>query len=190
MSKEKDEFPSEKDLKDQPKKVTKEKPEKTKVHEEAQTLEFDFSKKIAELTDANSALEDRVLRLNAEIQNMQTRQKKEVADLLKYEGKNIIKEILPAVDNLSRALQASDNEDNPLSKGVKMTLEQLQKTLTDAGVVEIGEVGTKFDPNLEQAVQTVPATDENPADTIVQLLQPGYMLKDRLIRPAMVVVAQ
>ncbi|CAJ1227575.1 nucleotide exchange factor GrpE [Levilactobacillus zymae] len=147
---------------------------------------------LAELKQKSSAMEDKYLRAEAEIQNMQTRFQKEQATLIKYDGQQLAKDILPVIDNLERALavEAKDEAAAGLKKGVQMTYDHLEDALKRNHVTEVAALGQKFDPTLHQAVQTVPASDDQPAETVVQVLQKGYQLKDRVLRPAMVVVAQ
>ncbi|WP_251716202.1 nucleotide exchange factor GrpE [Lactobacillus agrestimuris] len=194
----KEEFPSEEELKE--KKKTSEDKE-TEVKKEAkkpaekeapEKKEPDLKAQIADLEDKNKYLEDKYLRSEAEIQNMQARYSKERAQLIKYESQNLAKDILPAIDNLERALNvdADDEAAKQLKKGVQMTLDLLIKSLKDHGIEEIEAEGEKFDPTLHQAVQTVAAENDDQKDHVTQVLQKGYKYKDRTIRPAMVVVAQ
>lgn len=192
----KEEFPSEENLD-----KNKEVPKKDKANDEAKKssepkAEMDDSKKlaaeIASLEEKNKELEDKYLRSEAEIQNMQNRYSKERAQLIKYESQNLAKDVLPAMDNLERALgvEADDEASKQLKKGVQMTLESLVKAMKDHGIVEIEAENVKFDPTLHQAVQTVAAENDDQKDHVVQVLQKGYQYKDRTLRPAMVVVAQ
>ncbi|AZN76406.1 nucleotide exchange factor GrpE [Lactobacillus acidophilus] len=192
----KEEFPSEKNLDKEentskPKKAVKKeaaKGEETKKNNENQKL----AKEMADLKEKNKDLEDKYLRSEAEIQNMQNRYTKERAQLIKYESQSLAKDVLPAMDNLERALsvEADDDVSKQLKKGVQMTLDALVKAMKDHGVVEIEADGVKFDPTLHQAVQTVAAENDDQKDHVVQVLQKGYQYKDRTLRPAMVVVAQ
>ena len=192
----KEEFPSEKDLDEkekasEPKKNVKKetaKGEEIKENKKDQKL----AKEIADLKEKNKDLEDKYLRSEAEIQNMQNRYSKERAQLIKYESQSLAKDILPAMDNLERALsvKADDDVSKQLKKGVQMTLDSLTKAMKDHGIVEIEAEGVKFDPTLHQAVQTVAAENDDQKDHVVQVLQKGYQYKDRTLRPAMVVVAQ
>lgn len=134
-------------------------------------------------------LSDKYIRAQAEIVNMRRRNEKEQASLIKYDGQKLAKAILPALDNLERAL-AVESASEQLLKGIKMVQTDLLKALKENHVAEIEAEGQAFDPNMHQAVQTVPADDDHPADTVVQVLQKGYILKDRVLRPAMVIVAQ
>lgn len=147
---------------------------------------------LAEVSKQKDELEDKYLRAEAEMANMHTRFKKEQQQLLKYDGQKLAKEVLPVMDNLTRALAADGGAAaaDQLKKGVEMVLANMQKALADNNVTEIEALNQPFDPTKHQAVNTVPADDEHPADTVVQVFQAGYMLKDRVLRPAMVVVAQ
>lgn len=123
---------------------------------------------------------------------MQARYAKERAQLIKYESQSLAKEVLPAMDNLERALavKADDEAAKQLQKGVQMTLDSLVKSMKDQGITEIKAEGETFDPSLHQAVQTVAAENDEQKDRVVKVLQKGYQYKDRTLRPAMVVVAQ
>lgn len=141
-----------------------------------------------QLSDSN----DKYLRAEAEIQNMTKHFNKERSDLLKYDGQKMAKAILPAVDNLERALdtKVTDDAGKQLLKGIQMTHDRLMSALKENGVTVIEAAGKPFDPTKHQAVSTVPAKGDQKADTVVKVLQTGYQLHDRVLRPAMVVVAQ
>ena len=177
--------------KEVPKKAEKKKEKPTSDAEKK-----DDSKKLAEeialLKQKNKELEDKYLRSEAEIQNMQNRYSKERSQLIKYESQSLAKDVLPAMDNLERALgvEADDDASKQLKKGVQMTLDSLVKAMKDHGIVEIEAENVEFDPTLHQAVQTVAAENDDQKDHVVQVLQKGYQYKDRTLRPAMVVVAQ
>lgn len=145
---------------------------------------------IEKITAERDELSDKYIRAQAEIVNMRRRNEKEQASLLKYDGQKLAKAILPALDNLERALTVEAEHSEQLLKGVEMVQKDLLKALKENDIAEIEADGQKFDPNLHQAVQTVPADDDHPADTVVKVFQKGYILKDRVLRPAMVVVAQ
>lgn len=148
--------------------------------------------KLTRVQEQNKDLEDKYLRSQAEMQNMQNRYNNERAQLIKYESQSLAKDILPAMDNLERALaiEVDDEASKQLKKGVQMTLDSLIKAMKDHGISEIDAEGVEFDPNLHQAVQTVTAENNEQKNYIVQVLQKGYLYKDRTLRPAMVVVAQ
>lgn len=203
----KEEFPIEKDLpqEDQEKQaksaeadlagVKDDKKVKDDKEEAAKPADVELDQlkaEVAALTQKNKDLEDKYLRSQAEIQNAQRRYSKERANLVKYESQRLGKDILSSVDNLERALQvkADDEASRQLKKGIEMTLEGLVRALKDNGIEEIKADGEKFDPTLHQAVQSVPAENDDQKGHVVQVLQKGYVYKDRVLRPAMVVVAQ
>lgn len=152
----------------------------------------DLQKELVAAEAKAAEFEDKYLRAEAEIQNMHTRHQKEAASHEKYASQKLGTAVLPVVDNLERALAvpADGEAAQQLHKGVAMVLEHLQQALTDNNITPVGKVGEHFDPQYHQAVQTAPADADHPADTIYQVLQAGYCLKDRTIRPAMVIVAK
>lgn len=152
----------------------------------------EYKKEIETLKQEKEQLDDQFLRAQAEIRNMSNRYKKEREQLLKYDGQKLAKNILPVLDNLERALDVEVTEEGAqqLKKGVEMVHQAMSSALKDNDITEIAALNEKFDPNLHQAVQTVAKQGDQAADTVVQVLQRGYMLKDRVLRPAMVIVAQ
>lgn len=165
--------------------TAKKEPEKKQSSEETE-------KKLSDLQKKYDELEDKYLRAEAEMQNMTKRFKKEQQQLLKYEGQDLIREILPVVDNLNRALQidVKENGSEQLKRGIEMVQRDMEKALKDNDVTKIEALGQTFDPTLHQAVKAVPVEEGQKAEMIVEVYQDGYMLKDRVLRPAMVVVAQ
>lgn len=133
------------------------------------------------------ALFDRLARLQAEFDNFRKRQTKENQDFRDYALNNAILNLLPIVDSFDRALQAPDGSE--FRKGVELINRQFHDALTKLGVEPIQAAGQPFDPNLHQAVQTVESEDL-PTNHVVDELQRGYKLKDRLLRPAMVTVSK
>ena len=129
--------------------------------------------------------ENKYLRVHAEMQNIQRRANEERQQLQKYRSQDLAKAILPSLDNLERALAVEGLTDD-VKKGLEMTRDSLVRALNEEGVEEV--VVENFDHNLHMAVQTLPADDEHPVDSIAQVLQKGYKLHVRLLRPAMVVV--
>jgi molecular chaperone GrpE len=150
---------------------------------------------LARLKDEAALNYDRWLRSAAEAENTRRRCEREKGEYLKYATERLIRDILPVVDNLERALehgeaQAEGGADCAgLHRGVELTLKGLHDALERQGVLPIEAVGKPFDPNLHEAV----SVEERPTATdneVVSQLQRGYMLKDRLLRPALVVVAK
>jgi len=145
-----------------------------------------------ELKNQLSGMEDKYLRAHAEMQNIARRAREEREVLQRYRSQDLAKKILPALDNLERALaiEVDDEAGANLKKGIEMVQESLINALKEENVLEIEAENAPFDPNLHQAVQSVPAQDGQASDTVVQVLQKGYKLNERILRPAMVVVAQ
>jgi molecular chaperone GrpE len=132
---------------------------------------------------------DRFLRERADLENYRKRVNKEKEELLNYGNKSLIEEILPIVDNLERALaHASEDGQAAVVEGIRMTHGMLIAALKKFGVTPVEALGVAFDPNFHQAMAQVP-TDQHPPNTIVEEYQKGYLLKERLLRPAMVTVA-
>lgn len=179
------------------KQVDKKGAEKKPTHSKKQSTDSatesaKLKQTIVSLKQKLDQMEDRYLRAEADMKNIQTHAKKEQADLIKYDGQQLAHDILPIVDNLQRALAVDATDDNgkQLKKGVEMVFEHLNKALADNGVVKIDALNKPFDPKFHQAIQTAAADDDHPADTVVKVLQDGYRLKDRILRPAMVIVAK
>lgn len=144
-------------------------------------------------TDELAQLKDKYLRLAADFDNYKRRNLKERQELFNYGNENLIKELLPVVDNLERAIghlrQAEEaSEAKTLLEGVELTHRSLLTALTRSGVAEIEAAGSVFDPKLHEAVRQV-ESDEHAPGHVVEVLQTGYTLMDRLLRPALVVVA-
>ena len=152
----------------------------------------DLEQQIADLQTKYDEMEDKYLRAEAEMQNMTKRFKNEQAQLLKYEGQKLATEILPVMDNLNRALQieVEDEASSQLKHGIEMVAKDMEKALKDNEITKIEALNQPFDPTKHQAVKSVPVEKGQKAETVVEVYQDGYMLKDRVLRPAMVVVAQ
>lgn len=137
-------------------------------------------------------LNDQVYRLSAEISNIQKRNAKERQDAAKYRSQSLAQNLLNVIDNLERAIASpSESEDaQNLKKGIEMVYESFLYSLKEEGIEEIDALDQPFDPTLHHAVQTVPVEEGQEADKVVQVFQKGYKLKDRVLRPAMVIVSQ
>lgn len=134
--------------------------------------------------------QQRTLRVQADFDNFRRRTQKEKEDLGKYASSKLITELLPVIDNFERALQAS--EENPefesFSKGVSMIFRQLESVLATEGLTAMKSVGEPFNPEYHQAIMQV-ESDEYEEGIVVEEVQKGYMLKDKVLRPAMVKVS-
>jgi molecular chaperone GrpE len=124
---------------------------------------------------------------DADIVNLRRRSATDRADLIKFSGFNLSGRILPVLDSLDKALEAA--EEGPLADGVRLTRDNLLEVLKGEGLTQI-EVGTEFDPNTMEALSTLPASKEHPDGTIIDTLESGWMYKDRVLRPARVVVSK
>ena len=161
------------------------------LQEDEAPVESSEASQIADLEAKVAELEDKLLRSQAEIQNIQQRHAREVQNVRKYDGQKLAGAVLPAVDNLERALQveADDTVTKQIKTGVEMTLKTLVQALADNGISATGEVGEAFDPTKHQAIQSVESEDVA-SDEIAAVLQKGYMIQDRVLRPATVAVAK
>jgi molecular chaperone GrpE len=139
---------------------------------------------------------DRLLRSLAEMENLRKRTERQVADARDYGVAAFARDILAVADNMERALGALDADlrekadagTKALLDGVELTERELLKVLEKHGVKKFDPLGEKFDPNLHQAMYQVP-DPSRPAGTVAQVVQPGYMIGDRMLRPALVGVA-
>ncbi|MGC8603920.1 MAG: nucleotide exchange factor GrpE [Desulfomonilaceae bacterium] len=133
---------------------------------------------------------DRWLRAVAELENFKKRSLQDKTRLLKYKEEDLLRELLPILDNLERALTHGAKEDNsnPITLGVKMVLGMFTEVLKKYGVSELESVGKPFDPQFHEAIAQEPTQDATP-NTVTKELEKGYMYKDKLLRPAKVVVS-
>lgn len=135
---------------------------------------------------------DRLLRVGAEFENYKKRASREVEEFRKYANEQLLRELLPVIDNLERALAVCDAEADGaagIRQGVELTLKDMYKLLERFFVRPVEAEGKPFDPAFHEAMMQEP-TDEVPENTVVRSLQKGYTIHDRLLRPAMVVVAK
>lgn len=135
---------------------------------------------------------DLYLRSQAELDNYRKRAQRDRQDLLKFGNETILRELLPVIDNLDRAVQharEAGDEDQGLLKGVEMTLGQFRRVLEKFQVTSFDALGEKFDPARHEAMGQH-ETSDYPPNVVAQELQKGYLLHDRLLRPAMVMIAK
>ena len=140
-----------------------------------------------EAKKAEEAESERYMRLMAEFQNFKKRVAKEKSDIHAYANEEIVGDILPMLDNFERALDAEGGDLEAYAKGMQLIFEQLKKALENAGLEEIKAMDEEFDPNVHNAVMT-DNLEEKEDGTITKVLQKGYKLKDKVIRPSMVAV--
>lgn len=145
-----------------------------------------------ELEDAKRAageFQDRVLRMQAEMENLRKRAERDLANAHKYAIEKFASELLQVKDSLELGLNAGEVEADKLREGTELTLKVLVSTLKKFAIEEIDPAGEPFDPNLHQAM-TMQESREHEPNTVIQVMQKGYTLHERLLRPAMVIVAR
>lgn len=155
------------------------------------TQEEEVSSEVDELLHQIEELEDRNLRLQAEIANIQRSNLRERQESAKYRSQFLAKRLVDAMDNLERALQqeVKTEEAQAIHKGVEMVYEQILSAFKEENIEMINPINQPFDPNFHQAVTTQPAEEGQDTDLVINVLQKGYVLNDRIIRPAMVIVS-
>jgi molecular chaperone GrpE len=170
--------------------------EQTTTTKEAEKSELDILKeKIAQVEQERDMFKDQLYRKAADYENFRRQKEREAAALLKFAEEGIIKKLLPTLDDLERVIKNADKflAGNPDAKiyvdGVKLIQQKLLKTLEERGVKKIESVGKKFDVNYHEALTQQPTNDVEP-ETIVEEFESGYMLHDKVIRHAKVVVAK
>lgn len=152
--------------------------------------ESDFESAQAEAEQKAEALRNDYLRAAAELENVRKRAQRDVAQAHKYAIDKFANELLPVKDSLEMGLDAAGHDDTEgLREGVEMTLKQLTDALAKHGITEIDPQGEAFNPEYHEAMTTQPSDEAEP-DTVLTVVQKGYVLNDRLLRPARVIVAR
>jgi molecular chaperone GrpE len=152
---------------------------------------------LREATREAGELKDRLLRTLADMENLRKRTEREVLDARVYGIAGFARDVLAVADNMHRALEAigsdlregADPKVKALIEGVELTERELMKILERNGVTKFSPQGEKFDPNLHQAMYEVPTSDQPPGQ-VAQIIQAGYMIGDRVLRPALVAVSK
>lgn len=179
------------DLTQEPEKKAKEKgPEKVVKKAEEMTKQ-ELLKKLTDTREEAEKNYDLYMRTYAEMENIKKRGIKEREELAKYANESIIKEILPVIDNLDKAISHAQNDENSsaLVEGLELTRDGLMKALEKAGLKEVEALGKPFDPNFHESVSQQIDDTVAPGHVIMEL-QKGYLLNGRLMRPSMVVISQ
>ncbi len=169
------------------KKKVSEKKDKVKIVDHLKEMETRLESVEQEAKEAH----DRFLRVSAEFENYKKRSAREMDEFRKFANESLIREMLTVVDNLERALNSSNNDNQTnshIAEGVDMTLKEILKVFEKFNVKPIEALGKPFDPNFHQAAMRE-ETNERPENTVLNELEKGYMIHDRLLRPAMVVVS-
>lgn len=148
--------------------------------------------KLNEVEQKNAQYWDRILRMQADMENASRRAEREMANAHKYALEKFLNELLPVIDNLERALAAAEDgkpDAQAILEGIELTLKMLYDVLTKAGIKQISPINEPFNPSFHEAV----SMQEDPSSKsghVITVLQKGYLLNERLIRAAMVIVAK
>ena len=147
--------------------------------------------KIAELEADLALAQDRALRCAAELENFKKRIARETAEERRYASMPVMRDILPVLDNMGRAIESVEQGHDPshLLEGVKMVNEQLKSVLAKYDCVEIAALNEPFDPNFHEAILQQPSAEVEP-NTVIHVTQTGYRLHDRVVRPSSVIVSK
>src|SRR5262245_55306420 len=150
----------------------------------------DPDRKTEELASQLEEAKDRYLRLAADFDNLKKRARQEQLDTMRYAAAAVAERLLPVLDDADRALShAPEGVEESWLKGVRLTFQQLEDIMASVGVERIRAMGSPFDPKLHEAVGSEETSDQ-PEDTVVVELRPGYRMHDRVLRPALVKVAR
>ena len=187
MDKEKEEVEHHKGLS----KKSREKAREEKVKKVEEMTKQELLKEVKDTEKKSQENYDLYMRTYAEMENIKRRGIKERQELSKYANESLIKEILPVIDNLQKAISHAQNDKNlsGLVEGIELTLDGLMATLEKAGLKEVEAEGRPFDPNFHEAISKQIDDKIAPGHVIIEL-QKGYVLNGRLIRPSMVVISE
>jgi molecular chaperone GrpE len=156
---------------------------------EEKQVENSDSEEISSLKAKIAELEDRVLRAAAELQNVQKRGEKAMSDAARYGISDFARDVLVIRDNLLLALESCADESGAVVDGIKLTNSEIDKVLARHGVRPVDAIGKKFDPNIHQALVEVEDEEKEPG-VVVRVMQEGFVIYDRLLRPALVGVSK
>lgn len=163
-------------------------PSEPENEEPAAELADEATEKLQEMGEKLAEMQDKYTRLYAEFENYRRRTSQEKIELQLGGHKEMVKAILPVVDDMERALTAMADE-SEAKEGVKLIYDKLLKTLEQKGVKQMQSIGEAFDADLHEAVTQIPATEEEKKNKIIDEIQKGYYLNDKVLRHAKVVVA-
>lgn len=150
----------------------------------------DVERELQQALDKANENYDLYLRAKAETDNVRRRAQDEVAKAHKFAVESFAESLVPVIESLEQALAATNASPEAMSEGVELTLRQLRSAFERANLREINPVGERFDPHFHQAISMVPAPEGVAANHVVSVLQKGWMIADRVLRPALVTVAQ
>lgn len=156
---------------------------------DAEESEARIEEDVQELKARADDMRELAMRKQAEFENYRKRVERERAETIRHASSELVKDILPVLDNLERAIEASaSGSEEQLREGVGIVYRQFKDILEKRGLAEVDSEGREFDPHVHEAVSRI-ETDEHPEGRIVEVFQKGYWFKDKLLRPAMVAVA-
>lgn len=144
---------------------------------------------LEQLRVAHDSLREEMLRERAELENQRRRLIRDVEQARRFANERLLSDLLPVFDSLDAGLNAAANQSGPLKDGLELTQKQLLKMAGEHGIVVVDPVGQTFDPEKHQAISQQPGNGAA-SGTVIQVFQKGYVLNDRLLRPALVVVAE
>ncbi len=171
--------------------VAVESPEEGKAFDPETATKEDWRKVLAEKDEEIAKIKDRMLRVAADVENTRKRLERESSEGICYANEKLIRELLPILDNLERAIEhgEKDADFDSLLEGVRMTYKGFVDTLGKLGCTQVEALGKDFDPNYHEAMMQQESS-EHEDNKVLQEFRKGYVLNDRLIRPSMVVVSK
>ena len=166
--------------------------ENTESTQNEETTEESEADKLAAALEELETVKDKYLRLVAEFDNYRKRTLKEKTELILNGGEKVLSTLLPILDDLDRASQNMETSDDvaTLKEGVSLIIDKLAKTLAAQGLQKMKAIGADFNTDFHEAVALIPAQDEAQKNRVIDCVQPGYLLNEKVIRHAKVVVAQ
>ena len=150
----------------------------------------DVEKELQQALEKANENYEQYLRARAETENVRRRAQEDVSKAHKFAVESFAESLVPVIDSLEKAVEASHALPEAMREGIELTLKQLRAAFEKANLKEINPVGEKFDPHRHQAISTVPAPQGVAPNHVVSVLQKGWMIADRVLRPALVTVAQ
>ena len=172
-------------VKNKDKKTKSDLDETSKSSQEEKDLDTSLEEENEVLSELVKSLEEKILRAQAEIENVRKTSQKEILKARIYASESLAKELLSPIDNLQRALEHSD-QDVPKSL-LELVTKEINQAFSNNNVKEINPIGEKFNPNFHEALSVLEDQKKDP-DEVLEVIQKGYLIEDRVIRPALVVV--
>ncbi len=163
--------------------------DESQANDQVQAETDELGQKLAEYENKLGEMREVLLRERAEIENQRKRLQRDLEQARRYANEKLLSELLPVCDNLERGLAVENTDTGALREGMNLTLKALIKVAENNGLKSIDPLGKPFDPELHQAMSMVESTKIRP-DHVVSVMQKGYILNDRLLRPALVAVAK